>query len=103
MRTFIDHIVVGDETRELYIESDNMQFILREYYTIKDGKNEGKEASNLIGYYPSIVSALRRVLTIKVKESTAANLGELIQDMKRIEQRFEELFQVKFAGTSEAV
>lgn len=105
MKVFIDEIVVeGKENRKIYLEDDSFQFILKEYYTAEKGENAGKEVSQLIGYYPSILSALKKVLTIKIKESKASDIRELIADIYRIEQQLSEVFSVRLAdGHHEAV
>jgi hypothetical protein len=68
----------------LYIESDPHQFIIKEYTVRKDGKGEGKPIIH--GYFTSLESALKKIIKIKVKESTATTLLELVQDIKRIEE-----------------
>jgi hypothetical protein len=69
---------------QLYIEADSMQFIIKEY----SGKQttKGKERATIHGYFPSIASALKHIVKMKVKESTATTLLELVQDIKRIEE-----------------
>jgi len=97
MKVFIDEITVDGKKREIYLESDDLQYTLKEYYTVEKGENAGKEASQLIGYYPSILSSLKKVLTIKIKESKATDVRELIEDIYRIEQQLFQVFSVKLA------
>lgn len=73
---------------DMYLESDSFQFIVKEYTgkTYTDAKGNVTEHYNTHGYFPSIESALRYVLRMKIKESTATNLQELIADLRRIEE-----------------
>ncbi|MDF2649631.1 MAG: hypothetical protein K0Q73_5436 [Paenibacillus sp.] len=76
----------------LYIESDALQFIVKEY-TGKVSKDEksGKETElyNILGYYTNVKSCVKHILTMKIKESTATTLAELLEDVKRIEMWIE--------------
>lgn len=74
----------GTERGELYLESDSMQFILREYNGKKDAK--GTELSKNVGYYSSVKSALTALIKMKVMQSTAKTLLELREDIRRIER-----------------
>lgn len=68
----------------LYLESDGMQFIIKEY-TGTIGK-DGKEISRSKGYFGSVESALQHVLKMKVMESTANDLKTLIEDVRALQQ-----------------
>lgn len=67
----------------LFLESDERQFIIKEYSGKMDGT--GKEMFKSLGYYPTIEQALKGFVNMKIKQSTASTLSELIQDVKRIE------------------
>lgn len=74
----------------LYIESDEYQFILKEYTgaiskPAKEGE-EGRPVYNTKGYFPTVESAMSKVLTMKLKQSTAQTLHELIADVERIRE-----------------
>ncbi|PWV90234.1 hypothetical protein DFQ01_14410 [Paenibacillus cellulosilyticus] len=75
----------------IYLESDSMQFIIREY-TGKVNNETGIESFKTIGYYSNISSALKRMVKLKLMQSTATDLRELLEDLRRIEQRFETIF-----------
>lgn len=68
----------------LYIESDAYQFIIREYTTRNDGNGPGKTIVH--GYFSKLEHAVKHLITMKVKKSTATTLGELRKDMARIEE-----------------
>jgi hypothetical protein len=82
----------------LYLESDNMQFILKEYTgAISVDKKTGKETEvcNNVGYYTNIHSALKALMVMKIKDTTATNLSELSADIKRIENWIRSRFEVE--------
>lgn len=81
----------------LYLESDEYQFILKEY-TGSFGKprREGEQPRAVYkhhGYFPTVESAMLKVLTMKVKDSTAQSLSELIRDVNRIKQEISKSIQ----------
>lgn len=73
--------------RNLFLESDGMQYILKEYTGTTD-KN-GKELYNAKGYYGDVQSAMRGLLKFKIMESTATTLNGLVEDMRRLKEYFE--------------
>ncbi|MNS65639.1 hypothetical protein D3C72_988130 [compost metagenome] len=78
----------------LYIESDEYQYILREYTgaiakPAKEGE-EGRPVYKTHGYFPTIESALGKVLSMKIKASTAKDIKELIRDVEDIRNYIKE-------------
>lgn len=77
----------------LYLESDGMQFIIKEY-TGKTYKNNetGKEteAYNTIGYYATVQQACKKLIKMKIMESTATDLKALLESVDGIERFIEE-------------
>lgn len=74
----------------LYLESDGMQFILKEYTgKTREVKGEEIEQSKTHGYFSSISSALKHVVKMKIMDSTAQTLGELLQEVKGIREYIE--------------
>lgn len=74
----------------LYIESDSQQFILKEYtgkQSIKDGV--ATDLFKTHGYFSTLESALNKFTKMKIMESTASNLSELIADVKSIRSYIE--------------
>lgn len=67
----------------LFLESDERQFIIKEYTGKMDDK--GKELFKAHGYYPTISLAMKSFVSMKIKQSTASTLSELIEDVKRID------------------
>lgn len=72
----------------LFIESDGIQYILKEYsgttYTNKDGKEI--ENFKALGYYGTINQVVKSLLQMKVKQTTATYLQELIADVEKIKK-----------------
>lgn len=71
----------------LFIESDSLQFLIKEYSGKKDKK--GYAEYNVHGYFVSLAQAVKHLVKMKIKESTAKTLGELLKDIKRIEAYIE--------------
>ncbi|MGN0022218.1 MAG: hypothetical protein ACI35Z_15555 [Sphingobacterium hotanense] len=71
----------------LYIESDGMQYILKEY-TGKTAEN-GTPLFKTHGYFSSIEAALNKFLKMKIMDSTAQTLGELLREVKDIREYIE--------------
>lgn len=72
----------------LYLESDSMQFILKEYNSkvVEDKENGSEKVVETIknhGYFPSVQAALDKFLKMKIMDSTAKDLKELIYDVKQ--------------------
>jgi hypothetical protein len=86
MKVFIEDTIDenGDIKGKLYLESDSMQFMLREY----NGKvsDKGVEQSKTHGYYTDVKSALTKLIRMKVMQSNAVTLLELREDIRKIEQ-----------------
>lgn len=71
----------------LYIESDGMQFILKEYNGKKD--KLGNDLFKTHGYFPTVASALNHVVKMKVMNSDASTLSELLTEVKGIREYIE--------------
>lgn len=76
---------------KLYLESDGMQFILKEYTgrtAIKDGKTS--EVTNTKGYFQTVEGALTFLVKMKLMESTATDLQTLISSVKEVRDYLKE-------------
>jgi hypothetical protein len=78
--------------QNLYLESDDMQLIIKEYNGKKDAN--GRELYKSHGYFPTVQSAVKHLVKMKVMRSTAQTLSELCQDVLRIEQYIESKLSV---------
>lgn len=65
-----------------WVESDERQFILKEYTGKKD--KHGTQLYKTHGYFPSVKSALEHFVKLKVMDSTATTLSELLQEVRSI-------------------
>lgn len=70
----------------LYIESDGIQFILKQYTGKQQVKEDGSTTDlyKTRGYFPTIASALNHVVKMKIMDSTASTLSELITEVESI-------------------
>lgn len=69
--------------KNLYLEADSNQFILKEYSGKKD--TQGREVYNIIGYYVHIDQVVKTLATRKLKKTTAKNLKELAEQISEME------------------
>jgi hypothetical protein len=76
---------------KIYIESDERQFIIKEYSGKFD--KEGKETYKVIGYFTKLVQAVKHLVKLDVMKSDASTLKELVEDIDRIEKRIESLIK----------
>ncbi|WP_256846856.1 hypothetical protein [Paenibacillus sp. Pae108] len=79
----------------LYIESDTYGYMVKQYNgTRVNDKGAEVEVYSTLANYGSIKGCCKFILNLKIKESTAATLSELIQDVKRIEAYIESKVKV---------
>ncbi|MEB4784830.1 hypothetical protein P5G60_24150 [Paenibacillus jamilae] len=76
----------------LYLESDGMQFILKEYtgkQSVNKKTGDSTDLYKTYGYFPTVKSALEKVVKMKIMDSTATTLGELLTEFKGIRKYIE--------------
>lgn len=73
---------------KLYLESDGTQYILKLYSGKKNEK--GEETYKSLGYFGKLQHAIKHIVRLKIKESQATTLKELMQDIKKIDDWIEE-------------
>lgn len=84
---------------KLYIEHDGNQYVLKEYtgrwYLHNEGKEneEERESYRVIGYYGTVKNALTKVLELKISQSTATNLLELILEITELSNELNKLLK----------
>lgn len=66
----------------LYIESDGMQFIVKDY-TGKQDKH-GNDLYNTKGYFSTLEQTIQFLIKQKVMQSTATDLKSLLEDVRRL-------------------
>jgi hypothetical protein len=92
MKVFIDNVIVDGEVKgKLYLESDEMQFVLKEYNGKVTVNAKGKEVEQYKthGYYTNVHFALKHFLKMKIMGSTATTLRELQEDIESIRRYIE--------------
>lgn len=103
MKVLIEKWTVKDANdqnveRSLYLESDEMQFMLRKYSgKVSVDKKTGKESDQFdtLGYFTNVQSALLRILRMKLMKSSADTVEEMLIDIKRIEHEIKIKFSVE--------
>jgi predicted Rossmann-fold nucleotide-binding protein len=72
----------------LYVESDDRQFIIKEYNGKQD--KQGNDIYKIHGYFGSMVQVVKHLIKMEVMKSEAKSLSELVADINRIEKEIEE-------------
>ena len=80
-------------TKQLFLENDEYQFILKRYTGKVDKENN--PMSTTLGYFKNLESVATKVYMLKIKESTAATMQELVDDHKQIIKDIRETFKMK--------
>jgi len=76
----------------LYLESDEHQYILKQYtgtYSIRNkGKDNEHQVENfrVLGYFRTVSQAVNKLISNEIKTSTASNLKELREDIQKIKK-----------------
>jgi len=72
----------------LYLESDPYQYLLKEYSgkTYTNKKGEEIEGYSTLGHFGTINQAIKYLMEMKIKESTAKNLTELLREVQQIKK-----------------
>jgi len=68
----------------LYLESDSLQFIIKEYTGNVD--KQGRELYKVHGYFSTTNSAIKHLLKMKVMASTQLTLEKLLIELERVER-----------------
>ena len=95
-------VFVGDERGVIYMEieigkyiitSDSLCVTLNEKKKIEKGENKGNEYLSAIGYFNTVESCLEEILQLKIKESQATSIKELLDEIKEISKFIREQFK----------
>lgn len=107
MKVLIEYWTELDSNRQeverwLYLESDDMQYTLKRYNGKVSVDKHGRETeqSETIGYFTNVQSALMKIMSMKIKQSTAATLDQLLIDIKRIEHEIKMRFSAELKDGS---
>lgn len=80
--------------KDLFLESDERQFILRKYgkESVND-KGEITRSYTPLGHYGSVEGALRGYLKRATRQSNATSFKELVEDVKRVEAKIDSILE----------
>lgn len=76
-----------------YLESDENQYILKRYSGNCD-KKTGNETFRSLGYFGTINQAIKSLVNMEIKQSTATSLRELLTEVKSIKSLIDEKINV---------
>lgn len=92
MKVFIDNVVdeAGNEKGKLYIESDTLGYQVKTITGMRiDDKGKESEISTTHGHFCNISGCINHLVRMKLHESTATTLSELLQEVKDIREYIE--------------
>jgi hypothetical protein len=80
----------------IYIESDTHGYQVKQYNGTRFDEKLNKEIdiTSTLANYSTIKGCCKFILNMKIKESTASTLGELLEDVERIETYIESKISV---------
>lgn len=76
----------------LFIESDGMQFLLKQYSGKVDKDN--RETYKTLGYFGTVNALLKSLLQKKILNSNVTTIKELLERVKQIEKELDELIKI---------
>jgi hypothetical protein len=77
---------------KLFIESDGMQFILKQY-SEKPDKN-GNETYKVLGYFSTLKQVVKYLIKKDCMESTVTTFQQLFNELDRIENKYDNLIKI---------
>ena len=78
---------------KLFIESDDMQFIIKQYSGKFDKKTE-KETYKVLGYFSTLKQAVKHLIKLQCMESTVNTFQQLFDELDRIENKFDNIIKI---------
>jgi hypothetical protein len=78
---------------KLFIESDDMQFIIKKYSGNFDKKTE-KETYKVLGYFSTLKQAVKHLIKLQCMESTVTTFQQLFDELDRIENKLDGLIKI---------
>lgn len=68
---------------DLFVSGDRLGYTIERKQVIKEGKTAGTESYVAIGHYSQLKNAIKDLTKMKVADSTASTLNELLQEINR--------------------
>jgi hypothetical protein len=78
---------------KLFIESDDMQFIVKQYSGKFDNKTE-KETYKVLGYFGSLKQAVKFLIKKECMGSTVETFQQMFDELDRIETKYDKLIGI---------
>jgi hypothetical protein len=78
---------------KLFIESDDMQFMVKQYSGKFDKKTE-KETYKVLGYFPSLKQAVKFLIKKDCMASTVTTFQQMFDELDRIEDKYDKLIGI---------
>lgn len=78
---------------KLFIESDDMQFMIKKYSGNIDQKTQ-KETYKVLGYFSSLKQAVKHLIKLECMESTVTTFQQMFDELERIEKKFDDLIKI---------
>jgi hypothetical protein len=78
---------------KLFIESDDMQFIVKKY-SGKFDKNTEKETFKVLGYFSSLKQAVKFLIKKDCMASTVSTFQQMFDELDRIENKYDKLIGI---------
>lgn len=78
-----------DENYQL--TSDPYNYILQERKEVLDGDNKGQAYFKVIGYYSTLISALKAYKELQIRTSKVTTVDELFNLIKKLDEKTEKL------------
>lgn len=100
IETVVEKVNEVEVEKHIFLESDQYQFILKKYNGRVTVSKDGKESDQYetLGYFTSITHAMKFIMKMKLKASTAEDLNQLLYEIHRIEKFIEEKLTIATIG-----
>jgi hypothetical protein len=76
----------------IYLESDDRQFVLKQYTGKKDKKDN--ELFKALGYFGNLRTVISFLIRMDLMQSTITELHELLPEIKRLEDKYDRLLNI---------
>jgi hypothetical protein len=77
---------------KLFVESDGMQFMLKQYNGKLDEK--GNEGYKVLGYFSTLAQAVKHLIKLECMASTAETFQQLLEDVARLEKKIDGVIKI---------
>lgn len=78
---------------KLFVESDDMQFMVKKYSGNFD-KKTGNETYKVLGYFSTLKQAVKHLIKLQCMESTVETFQQLFDELDRIENKIDSIIKI---------